>query len=68
MFAIPLAFDVIAIVLTTFKTYRHAAAVRRESGAVIVWSFPPVYLARFSDLRPVQLYTMLRDGILYVPP
>jgi hypothetical protein len=36
MFGIPLVFDVIVIVLTTFKTYRLAAAVQRESGAVIV--------------------------------
>ena len=36
MFAIPLAFDVIIMGLTMFKTYRLAAAVRKESGAVIV--------------------------------
>jgi hypothetical protein len=36
IFAIPLVFDVIIIVLTTVKTYRLAAAVRKESGAVIV--------------------------------
>ena len=36
LFSIPLAFDVVIIVLTTFKTYRLAATVRKESGTKIV--------------------------------
>jgi hypothetical protein len=38
IFSIPLAFDVIVVILTTLKTYRFAAAVKRASGAVIVWT------------------------------
>jgi hypothetical protein len=39
-FAIPLAFDVVIIVLTVFKTYRLAAALRKQSGAMIVRTIP----------------------------
>ena len=48
MFAIPLVVDIIVVILTAFKTYRLATAVRRESGAVIVRTFPSVDTTRFS--------------------
>jgi hypothetical protein len=39
-FAIPLAFDVVIVLLTAFKTYRLAAALRKQSGAMIVRTIP----------------------------
>ena len=34
---------------------------------MIVWT-PLLCIAQVADLRPGQLYTMLRDGIMYVLP
>ncbi len=38
--AIPLAFDIVILVLTALKTYRFAGALRKQSGSMIV-SNPP---------------------------
>lgn len=38
-FVIPVVFDIIILTLTAFKTYRFAAALRKQSGSAIVRAF-----------------------------
>lgn len=38
-FVIPAVFDIVILTLTALKTYRFAAALRRQSGSAIVRAF-----------------------------
>ena len=66
MFAIPLVFDIVIIVLTAFRSYHLATALQRGSGPAIARTFLSDGTTGISDLHTWQLYTMFRDGMLYV--